>query len=107
MAFRVEITDPAIDDIDEAITFIAKGSRSAAAKSKASLEAVILSLRDMPSRYPVIPEADELEYPYRSAIHYSHRIIYRIDDEQSVVYVVRVYQGARHPLAKDEIDPSP
>ena len=41
--------------------------------------------------------------PYRSAQHYSHRLIYRIDEEASIVYVVRLYHGARKPLEPEDI----
>jgi len=105
MAFRIEIAQPAIDDIDEAVAFIAQDSPSDAAKWKAGLEKLIFSLRDMPTRYPIIPEAIDLQRSYRSVIHHSHRVVFRIDDEIGVVYVVRVYHGARRPLTEGDVDP--
>ncbi len=105
IAFDIEITDPARDDIDSAVTFLAQESRAAAARWKTALQALILSLQEMPGRFPVIPEASELQMPYRSVLHASHRVVFRIDEEKNVVYVVRVYHGARRPLTPDEIDP--
>ena len=104
MAFSVEITDPARDDIDNAVAFIAQNSTATARKWKIKLQSLILSLHEMPGRFPVIPEAAEIGIPYRSAPHYSHRVIFRIDEEKAMVYVVRVYHGAQHPLTSEDID---
>ena len=105
MAFSVEITDPARDDIDDAVTFIAQKSRPAARKWKTELQSLILSLQEMPGRFAVIPEAAEMGMLYRSAPHRSHRVIFRVDEQKNTVYVVRVYHGARHPLTDEDIDP--
>jgi plasmid stabilization system protein ParE len=104
MAFSVEITDPARDDIDDSVAFIAQRSQPAARKWKTELQVLILSLQDMPGRFAVIPEAGELGMPYRSAPHHSHRVIFRIDEQKNTVYVVRVYHGARQPLTYEDID---
>jgi plasmid stabilization system protein ParE len=98
MDFSIRITEIAAKDIDEAVTYIAIDSPSAAQRWKAELETQIFSLAVMPARFAVIPESDDLGALYRSAIHYSHRIIFRIDDEERVVYVVRVYHGLRRPI---------
>jgi len=105
MAFDVEITDPARDDIDGAVTFIAQNSQASARKWKTTLQALILSLQEMPSRFTVIAEAGELGLPYRSAPHHSHRVIFRIDEQKNTVYVIRVHHGARRPLSHEDIDP--
>ena len=105
MAFDVEITDPARDDIDDAVAFIARNSQAAARKWKTALQTLILSLQEMPGRFAIIAEAGELGLPYRSAPHHSHRVIFRIDEEKNTVFVVRVYHGARRPLSHEDIDP--
>ena len=105
MAFDVEITDPARDDIDDAVTFIAQNSPAAARRWKTALQTLILSLGEMPGRFAVIAEAEELGLPYRNAPHHSHRVIFRIDEVKNMVFVVRVYHGARRPLSPDDIDP--
>lgn len=105
MAFDVEITDPARDDIDDAVAFIARTSTATARKWKTEMQALILSLQEMPGRFALIAEAGELGLPYRSALHHSHRVIFRIDEEKNTVYVVRVYHGARRPLSHEDIDP--
>lgn len=105
MAFDIEITDPARDDIDDAVTFIAQNSPAAARKWKTALQALILSLQEMLGRFAIIAEAGELGLPYRSTPHHSHRVIFRIDEEKNTVFVVRVYHGARRPLSHEDIDP--
>lgn len=51
----------------------------------------------------VIPEAEDLGHPYRSANHYSHRVIFRIDEPSTAVYIVRVYNGARRALTRKDV----
>lgn len=103
MAYRVEVTEPAEEDIDETVAYMAKDSFEAALRWHDGLWQLIFSLSDAPTRFSLIEEAEELGFPYRSAIHYSHRVIFRIDDALSTVYVVRVYHGARHPLTRRDI----
>jgi plasmid stabilization system protein ParE len=79
MAFEVEISETAEADIEEGADFIPRESPSAAERWHVDLWELIFSLREMPKRFAIIPEADELEFPYRSAKHYSHRVIYGID----------------------------
>jgi plasmid stabilization system protein ParE len=98
MAFSLDISKAAEEDIQEAAAFIALDSPSAATRWHKELWELIFSLREMPARFPTIPEANKLKMPYRSAIHYSHRVVYRIDEAKNTVFVVRVYHGARHAL---------
>ncbi|AIE85974.1 type II toxin-antitoxin system RelE/ParE family toxin [Fimbriimonas ginsengisoli] len=98
MAYRVEATFQAARDIEEAIAYIGEDSVSAARKWHSELQELIQSLEEMPARFPIIAEADILKRPYRSAHHYSHRVIFRIDEGEKKVYVVRLYHGARKPL---------
>jgi plasmid stabilization system protein ParE len=105
MVFRVEITDPARDDIDSATAYIAQDSPSAAQKWMSGLDNLIQSLEAMPERYPVIPESIGMTRSYRGAVYHSHRVIFRIDEEQNVVYVIRLYHGARRPLTDHDLAP--
>ena len=86
MAFKVFVTDPAEQDIDEAFSYIAREDFSAATKWYAELWSLIFSLKEMPSRFNVIQEVDELGLQYRSVNHYSHRVIYRIDESTKAVF---------------------
>jgi len=104
MAFELEISNAAEEDIQEAAAFIAADSPSAAIRWHTELWELIFSLDHMPSRFPVIPEAEKLGTPYRSAMHYSHRVVYRIDEAKNTVFIVRVYHGARGPLHPNDLE---
>ena len=103
MAFRVVVTQKAQLDIDEHTQYIAEDSPTAAARWKAELQDLILSLDEMPSRFSIIPESERLKLPYRSALHYSHRVIFRVDEAANTVYVSRVYHGFRKPINRREM----
>lgn len=103
MAYRIKVGDPAERDIEEAVRYIARDSQAAASKWYESLWKLIFSLSDNPHIFSLIPEADDVGYPYQSAIHYSHRIIFRVDATDNTIYVVRVYHRARQPLTKDDL----
>ncbi len=103
MVFKVVITAPAEQDIDEATQYIADDSQSADSKWNAELWTVIFSLKEMPSRFSVIPEAEELGFPYRSISHYAHRMIFRIDETSETVFIIRVFHGARRSLTQEEV----
>ena len=103
MAYDVLLTEMAELDIGEHTAFIAADSPAEAEKWLSSLEQHIRSLAEFPGRFPLIPEAPRLKLPYRSFVHYSHRVIYRVDERASQVYIVRVYHGARMPLSAKEL----
>lgn len=103
MVFRVETTEPADQDIEETLAFIAEDSPTAAARWLEEFSEIIYSFREMPSRFPLIQEASEFPQTYRCAHLHSHRIIFRIDEDEKTVYVVRVYHGARRPLEPGDL----
>jgi len=80
LAFRIKITRKAKQDIRDAVAYIRVTSPDAAKKWLADLNRLQLSLRDNPKRFAVVPEADLLARPYRSAPHYLHRVIFRVDE---------------------------
>ncbi len=103
MAFRVILTDPAFVDVEEAANFIWAESPVNARRWLADFWWAVDSLKEFPFRHALIPEADAIGIPYRSLPVHSHRLVYRVDEERSVVYVVRVYHGARKPLKLEDI----
>ena len=103
MAFRVILTDPALAEVEEAADYIWDESPVNARRWLTEFWQAVETLRNMPSRHALIPEAETIGIPYRSLPHHSHRIIYRIVEEQAVVYIVRVYHSARKPLGKEDL----
>jgi plasmid stabilization system protein ParE len=104
MAFEIRLSAKAQFDIDESALFIAEDSPTHAAKWKSTLEDLILSLADAPDRFDLIPESTKLKRAYRSVNHYSHRVIFRVDEQANVVYIVRIYHGARRALTKRSVE---
>ena len=77
LAYRIEITRAALEDAFEYAAFIRddKHSERAAELWLDGLYAATRELDELPARFPVIPEADELGFPYRSIMFHSHRIV--------------------------------
>ncbi len=63
----------------------------------------IKGLSELPTRFPVIPEAEALGFPYRCLIYHSHRIIYAVHEEEKLVMVHRVFHKARKSITRQEI----
>lgn len=99
MAFRIVVAPVAARDIEDTITFISEQSGPEPCRCwKAGLFEAIESLREMPNRYPVISEAEDLGQSLRQCLFHSHRIIYRVSEENGQVDILRVWHGARRRL---------
>ena len=103
MAYRIEVTRRAEADALEAADTIARDSIPAAARWFQGLERVFASLAESPSGFSTIAESPVLEHTYRSVRHYSHRVVFRVDEEARTVFIVRVYHGARRPLIDEDL----
>lgn len=103
MAFRVEITDPALADAEEYVRFIReiRLEPDAAERWFRGLVQAIFSLEEMPERCPLIPERDEFLFEIRHLLYFSHRIIFRVETQHVVVY--RVYPGSQRALASQDL----
>jgi plasmid stabilization system protein ParE len=103
LAYRVKVGLAAKLDAKEHARFIiTKAAPEAATRWLRILQKKVASLQEMPYRFDVIPESTDLEHEYRQFMHFSHRVIYRIDEQKATVYVVRVYHGGRKsPRSKD------
>ena len=91
--FRVEITARAERDILDTRDFITQDKPAAAIKWVREIKRQIRSLKTMPLRHEIIPEAQDLGVEYRHLIFGSYRTIYRVQDDR--VIVLRVIHGAR------------
>jgi len=103
LAFKVKFTHRARQDTREAVVYLRRRSSPSAQKWLLELRKLKDSLAVFPSRFTRIPT--ELERNnYRVALHYSHKVIFYIDDESHTVHIVRVYHSARKPLEFDEVE---
>ena len=88
---RVRFTPSARVQFLEALEYIRRDNRSAAAGFRKKAERILGRLEDHPLSGRVIPEFPEL--PYREIIIAPYRFFYRIDGK--TVWVVAVMHGAR------------
>jgi plasmid stabilization system protein ParE len=92
-SFRVEIAGQAEADLRAIHDQIARDKPRAAGKWLRDTLAAIRSLRSLPYRHEVIPEAEELGIDRRHLIRGNYRILYRIEGQR--VRVLRVIHAAR------------
>lgn len=91
-------------DVEEITDYIWSSSPGAAKRWQTGFWQVVKDLKRMPAKYALIPEAEDIGVPYRDVLHHSHRVVYRIEEEAAVIYIVRVYHGARRPLTKRDLE---
>ena len=101
MAFRVDITEPALADAEEYVRFIRefRNEPEGAERWFRGLVQAIYSLEDLPERCPAIPEQEDFSFEIRHLLYYSHRIIFCVELAANRVVVYRVYHGSRQRLA--------
>lgn len=101
MAFRIDITEPALADAEEYVRFIreARKEPEAAERWFLGLAQAIFSLEDLPARCPVIPEQEKFSFEIRHLLYCSHRIIFRVELAAERVVVYRVYHASRQGLS--------
>jgi len=104
MAFRIELARAAELDIADAAEYISRDSPVLAQRWLEGLFQLIASFENMPTRHALIPEAEQLKRQLRSVHYQSHRIVYEVREDQSIVYVARIYHGARRPLSARDVD---
>jgi len=66
------------------------------------VEDIAENLEVFPSRFPQFNNPCLGATSYRIALHYSHKVIFWIDEQAKTVCIVRVYHNARKPLESDE-----
>lgn len=98
MAYKVVVMPRAEADLEEAHAFIALDSVPRAEKWLSEALDLILSLRDQPGRFSMVPEYEKLGRHIHDALHYSHRVVFRIREEEKRVEVLRVWHCARGTL---------
>ena len=111
MAYEVLITNEAFNDLDLITGFIAsQSSIEIARRWFAEMIGSIETLREMPSRCPLAPEAEELECEVRLLLHgrknRAYKIYFTIHQETALSGSVRVFHvrhRAMRPLDTEEL----
>lgn len=112
MAFRVEIEPQAFDDLDQIANWIQLGSSfETAQKWFNGMMDAISTLREMPARCSLAPEAQELGYEVRLLLHGRRNRTYKIYFDirydtaaDGVVRIFHVRHWARRPLTNEEME---
>ena len=91
MDFRVEITDPAIADLAEIVSYIAQDNPEAAAALGNHLLDAAMSLAGMPDKGTPYQKVSGI----RKMTVRPYKIFYRLDEPTRVVEVLRFWHSAR------------
>jgi toxin ParE1/3/4 len=101
-AYRVQLTDRAIDDLVEIEAFIAQDSTRRAQAMLAKLKARIASLQLNAEGFARAPEDEFVPYTLRQVIERPYRVLYRVEGADVVVLHVR--HGARRHARVVDLD---
>ena len=94
MKYRVEITDTALAEVEEAYLWIRERSPSQATKWRKELLETAKSLQTNPERCPLAPENHELiSYELRHILHGNYRVVYSIVND--IVCILHVRHSAQ------------
>ena len=93
MGCKIVFTRPAVSDLGGLVGFIACNDPTAAEQFGFAIIAKTQTLKEFPRLGRVVPEF-KIE-TIREMIHRPYRIVYRVDDFQKVVEVLRVWHAAR------------
>ena len=98
MAYRVEISREAHNDIYEIVGYIANelSNPKAANSFLDDVETSYLRVADNPHSYSLCSDIRLERLAYRKIIIKNYLILYRIDEDNQVVYIVRVVYGRRN-----------
>ena len=93
MGWQVAITDDAEADLEAVVAFIARKSQEAAERIGTELVALIFALDQMPNRGAPVRKRPSL----RKLTHRHYLIIYRVNESQNLVEIVRIWDNRQDP----------
>ncbi len=107
MAYRVSLAAPAEADAYAAFDRIRAAAPTHAERWLTRLFAAISSLDNLPTRCPVIPEANELGYPVRHLLFGKgngvYRIIFYVLEDERQVRVLRIWHASRDAITASDV----
>lgn len=104
MAYRVELSPSTVDDIRTIAEYIARDSIESANQWRQQLFALLDRLALMPGSCSLAPENEYCEIEVRQLIFGQYRVLFTVQENTSLVYVLTVRHGARRNLPKAKID---
>lgn len=95
MAYKIVKTDSFQRDLDAVVGYIALSleNRSAARALLDAIGKVYDNLECMPLMYEACRDPYLHELGFRKAVVHNYVIIYKVDEEQETVYVLRLFHG--------------
>ncbi len=111
MAYRVDISLPALADAEQGYLWLKERSPETAGDWYEGLLATIFSLENSPTRCPLAPESDDLGREIRQLLYGKRGRVYRVlfailRDEKAgedVVRIFRIWHSARARAEASEI----
>jgi plasmid stabilization system protein ParE len=103
MKYRIEVAEPAELDLADGAAYIALDSPRRASQWLKAVRPLMASLREMPLRFSLISECEEVGISLRAFHYHSHRVIYRVDEDTKVVKILRVLHNSRRPLSTEDV----
>lgn len=97
MGYKIENTPLAEQDLDSILSYIAEnlGNKTAAVSFLDEVDACYINLERMPFMYEQCRDPQLRALGYRKAIIKNYVMIYRVDDDKKVVYILRFFYGRR------------
>ncbi len=102
MAYTVEFSARARQDIDAIVAYIQADSPVNATRWRQRLELKMSALRMMPEACGAAPESDRSRREVRQLLFGQYRVLFTIED--GTVFVLTIRHGARRFLAEDELE---
>jgi plasmid stabilization system protein ParE len=93
MGFQVFLSKDALSDLERIVAYIAPHNPVAARRLGDDLLDAAFSLSNMPGRGRMVPEFRRPEL--REVVVRSHRVIYRIQENEECLEIVRFWHAAR------------
>ncbi len=102
MSYRIDITTPAVADMEDIAAHIAERSPEASERMVTIIENAIGSLVDLPKRYALAPEAVTHRKEVRQMIVGRYRVLFMVIME--TVHILRVRHTAQALLKPGELN---
>jgi plasmid stabilization system protein ParE len=103
MAFRIEWTEPALDDFEDITRYVSRISAESARRLGESILTHCAILANFPRIGPVFrPSRRQQVYEILCGVY---RIFYRVIDEQERVEILAIWHGSRHDPRPAELLP--
>ncbi len=103
MAYLVKLMPRAERDLESLYVAIDAADSGHARNWYVGLRAAILSLRELPNRYPTTPENRRLRhllYGHKPSVY---RVIFRVRNKPRTVEILHIRHGARRPFRSTDL----